>query len=190
MEQSLWFASRATGLVAVTLLTLTLVLGILGAGRYTGDRWPRFTLAALHRNVSLMMVLFLVVHVSTAIVDPYAGIGWLDAVLPFTSVYHPVWLGLGSVALDLMVAVLLTSALRLRLSHRVWRAVHWAGYACWPIGLVHGWGIGGRDSRQYWVLSLEVTCAVAVAVAVAWRLRNARTPDAEQRRAVAEAGRR
>jgi sulfoxide reductase heme-binding subunit YedZ len=185
VEQSLWFTSRATGLVTVTLLTVTLVLGTLGAGRYSGERWPRFTLAALHRNLSLLMVLFLAVHVSSAIIDQYAGIGWLDAVLPFVSSYHPFWLGLGAVTLDLMLAVLITSAIRTRISNQVWRAVHWAGYGCWPIGLVHGWGIGGKDSRLPWVLSLEVTCTVVVVVAVAWRLCNARHPDDEQRRAVA-----
>jgi predicted ferric reductase len=182
----LWFASRATGLVSLTLLSLTLVLGILGAGRYTGDRWPRFTLAALHRNLSLLMVVFLAVHVGTAIIDPYAGIGWLDAVLPFGSVYHPFWLGLGAVALDLMIAVLATTALRARISHARWRAVHWAGYACWPVALVHGWGIGGRDSRLHWVLSLDALCVLLVAAAVAWRLRSARHPDTELRRFVAE----
>jgi methionine sulfoxide reductase heme-binding subunit len=185
VQQSLWFASRATGLVTITLLTLTMVLGILGAGRYVGDRWPRFTLAALHRNTSLMMVLFLVVHVSTSIIDPYAGIKWLDAVVPFVSVYKTFWLGLGAVALDLMVAILLTTALRTRISHRLWRGVHWLGYAAWPVGLVHGWGTGGKDSHLTWVQTLDVLCVVVVVVAVVWRVRTSGHPDSEVRRAVA-----
>ena len=189
MEQSLWFASRATGLVTLTLLTLTLVLGILGAGRYVGQHWPRFTLAALHRNLSLLMILFLAVHVSSAIVDPYAGIHWLDAVLPFASSYHPFWLGLGAIALDLVIAVALTSALRMRISNQLWRTVHWAGYACWPIALVHGWNIGGKDSRLSWVLSLEMICILAVVLAGYWRLRNRQHPDELQRRALATGSR-
>src|SRR5581483_7783042 len=116
MQLALWFASRATGLVALPLLTVSLVLGIVGAGRAASPRWPRFALAALHRNISLLSVLFLAVHISTAIIDPYAGIGWLDAVVPFVSVYHPFWLGLGAVALDLMLALVISSLLRPRIS--------------------------------------------------------------------------
>ena len=189
MDLALWFASRATGLVALPLLTLSLVLGIVAAGRAASARWPRFTLAALHRNISLLCLVFLAVHVSTAIVDPYAGIGWLDAVVPFVSVYHPFWLGLGAVALDLVLALLVTSLLRTRISLRLWRAVHWAGYACWPIALVHGLGIGGKDAGLGWVISLNVTCALVVVAAVLARLRGGSHPDSAARRAATLGGR-
>jgi hypothetical protein len=182
VELTLWFVSRATGLVALLLLTVSLVLGVVGAGRVTMQRWPRFTLAALHRNIALMTVLFLAVHVSTTIIDPYAGIGWLDAVLPFGSVYHPFWLGLGALALDLFIAVMLTSMVRTHLNPGLWRAVHWTGYGCWPVALVHGLGIGGKDTELSWVLSLNITCALTVLLAVGWRLRIGRHPDTEARR--------
>ncbi|HEY1972270.1 MAG TPA: ferric reductase-like transmembrane domain-containing protein [Pseudonocardia sp.] len=186
MEQALWFASRATGLVTLVLLTMTMALGMMGAGRYSGTRWPRFTLTALHRNISLTTVVFLAVHSSTAIIDPYAGIGWLDAVLPFGSVYRPFWLGLGAIGADLMIAVLVSSMLRVRISPRLWRLIHLASYACWPVGLVHGWGIGGKDSRLPWVLGLEMSCSLLILVALVWRLRNPAHPDTELRRASVE----
>lgn len=189
MELALWFASRATGLVALPLLTASLVLGIVGAARAASQRWPRFAVAALHRNVSLLAVVFLTVHVSSAIIDPYAGIGWLDCVVPFLSVYHPFWLGLGAVALDLLIAVAITSLLRTRISVRLWRAVHWGGYACWPVALAHGLGIGGKDSQLGWVLSLNVTCVAVVVVVLISRLRAGRHPDTEARRAAVLGGR-
>jgi predicted ferric reductase len=189
VDLALWFASRATGLVALPLLTMSVVLGIVGAGRGASERWPRFTVAALHRNIAMMSVLFLAVHVSTAIIDPYAGIGWLDAVVPFDSVYRPFWLGLGSVALDLLLAVLVTSLLRPRISLRVWRAVHWAGYACWPVAVAHGIGIGGKDSGLGWVLSLNVSCVGVVLVALYCRVRADRHPDSAARRAATLGGR-
>lgn len=186
MEQALWFASRATGLVALTLLSLTMALGILGAGRYGGERWPRFTLNALHRNISLTAMIFLAVHISSSIIDPYAGITWVDAVVPFVSVYHPFWLGLGTVTLDLILAVMITSMVRVRIPPRVWRVVHLSSYACWPLGLVHGWGIGGKDSRMTWVLTLDVLCVVLVLGALWWRRRTSTHPDTELRRATVE----
>jgi methionine sulfoxide reductase heme-binding subunit len=189
VDLALWFASRATGLVALVLLTLSLVLGIMGSGRAVGERWPRFTLAALHRNIALIGVLFLAVHVASAVVDPYAGIGWLDTVLPFVSVYHPFWLGLGAVALDLMIAVLVTSMLRTRISVRLWRAVHRVGYACWPVALVHGLGIGGGDAGLAWVISLNVSCVLVVVAAVVGRLRGGSHPDSAARRAATLGGR-
>ncbi|WP_028921112.1 ferric reductase-like transmembrane domain-containing protein [Pseudonocardia acaciae] len=189
MGQTLWFASRATGLVALVLLTMSLVLGIVGSNRVASVRWPRFALSGLHRNISLMTVLFLAVHASSAIIDPYAGIRWVDAVVPFVSSYHPFWLGLGAVALDLMLALIGTSLLRTRLSHRLWRTVHWAGYLVWPLAVVHGLVIGGKDSKLSWVISLNVTCALVVLVAVVWRLRSASHPDSEARRAATVGGR-
>lgn len=189
MGQILWFASRATGLVALPLLTAGLVLGVAGSARLASVGWPRFALAELHRNISLMTVLFLAVHVSTAIIDPYAGIQLLDAVVPFVSGYHPFWLGLGAVALDLTLALIVTSLLRTRLSHRLWRTVHWAGYLCWPVALVHGLGIGGNDTGRAWVIGLNVACVLVVLVALVWRLRSAAHPDTAARRAATVGGR-
>ncbi len=188
MGQALWFASRATGLVALPLLTVSLVLGIVGASRLASLRWPRFTLGALHRNLSMITVLFLAVHVSSSIVDPYAGIGWLDAVVPFVSGYHPFWLGLGTVGLDLVLAVVVTSMIRTRVSPRAWRAVHWASYACWPIGVAHGMALGGEDSRLGWVIVLNVLCAVVVVAAVVWRLGLRDNSPDQQVRNAANAG--
>jgi predicted ferric reductase len=167
----LWFASRATGLVAVALLTGSLALGIVGAGRVASPRWPRFAVAALHRNISVLACTFLLVHIGTAIIDRYAGLRWRDAVVPFVSGYHPLWLGLGSVAFDLVIAVLLTTALRMRLSFRLWRMVHWTGYGCWPLALAHGLAIGGRDSRLAWVLAVNGACVALVVAAAVWRWR-------------------
>jgi sulfoxide reductase heme-binding subunit YedZ len=178
---ALWYASRATGLALLVMLTAVVVLGALNSGRFAARTWPRFAIADVHRNLTLVTVAFLVVHVATAIIDPYAGIHWLDALVPFVSSYHPFWLGLGAVASDLFLALIVSSLLRPKISQRVWRALHWAAYACWPVAVVHGWGIGGADSRLGWVLVLMLCCALAVLVAVGWRLATSH-PDTEARR--------
>jgi methionine sulfoxide reductase heme-binding subunit len=165
----LWFATRATGLIALVLLTGTVVLGIVTSVRYASRAWPRFVTVSLHRNLSLLTITFTALHVLTTITDPFASIGVVSVVVPFTSGYRRIWLGLGAVAFDLLLAVLVTSLLRTRIRPLLWRAVHWAGYACWPVALVHGLGTG-TDGATRWVLAVTVVCALAVVAAGVWRL--------------------
>jgi hypothetical protein len=172
--KALWFLTRGTGVMALLLLTASMVLGILEVKRWHSPRWPRFVTAGLHRYVSLLSVAFVGVHVATTVVDGFAPIGWLDAVVPFRSPYRPLWLGLGAVGLDLLIALVVTSLVRGRIGYRTWRVVHWAGYACWPVSLVHGLGTG-TDVPQAWSLALTGACLVAVVGAVWWRLADALT---------------
>jgi methionine sulfoxide reductase heme-binding subunit len=165
----LWFATRATGLTALVLLTACVVPGILTSVRFAWPAWPRFVTAGLHRNLSLLALTFVGLHVLTTVSDPYASIGAVSAVVPFSSPYRRIWLGLGAVAFDLLLAVLVTSLLRTRIGLRTWRAVHWAGYLCWPVALIHGLGTG-TDGAARWVLAVTAACALAVTAAGAWRL--------------------
>jgi predicted ferric reductase len=164
----LWYATRAAGLVALVLLTATTALGLLTAGRVVTRRWPRFLVVGLHRNISLLALVFLALHIGTTVVDTYTSIGLQDAVVPFLSGYHRFWLGLGAIASDLLIAVSLTTALRNRIGHRLWRAVHWCGYLCWPIALAHGLGIG-TDASRSWVFYLAIACGCVVAAAMITR---------------------
>jgi hypothetical protein len=166
----LWYLSRGTGAITLVLLSMTVVLGISGTLRWRpGARTPRFVVDGLHRNVSLLVVVLLAAHVLTALLDPFAHLRVLDAVVPLASRYRPLWLGFGALALDLLIALIVTSVLRARLGHRAWRAVHWAAYACWPVAVLHGLGTG-TDARSAWLQALTAVCAAAVAVALAARL--------------------
>jgi len=169
---ALWYASRATGVVTLLLLTGVLLLGILvnRQGRLPG--LPSFAVTGLHRNVSLLAVAFLAIHVITAIVDPYVTIGLAAAVLPFVSAYKPFWLGLGAISLDLIAALILTSLARARMSRRAWRGIHWLAYAAWPLAVVHSLG-SSSDARSGLVLGVLAGSVLAVAAALAWRLSRA-----------------
>jgi len=167
----LWYATRAAGLVVMLLLTASLLLGLLTAGRFSSPAWPRFLTQGLHRNISLLALVFLTVHVGTTVIDTYTSISLTAAFVPFTSSYHRFWLGLGAIAADLLLALLATSLARHRLGHRAWRLTHWLGYACWPVAIAHGVGIG-TDRHSTWVLGLTICCAVLVVAAGAWRLHN------------------
>jgi methionine sulfoxide reductase heme-binding subunit len=166
---ALWYASRATGVIALVLLTAGLLLGILVTRKRSLPGLPRFGTAGLHRNLSLLAVLFVAVHVITALADPYVTIGIAATVIPFTSPYETFWLGLGAVSLDLMAALIVTSLLRARIGRRTWRAVHWLSYATWPVALAHSFG-SSTDMQRGWLLWLGIACTAAVAAAATWRV--------------------
>jgi hypothetical protein len=166
---ALWYLARGTGLVSIVLLTIVMVLGITEVQRWAREGWPRLVIAGLHKNVSLLVVAFLGVPIASSVLDSFVPISWVAAFVPFTSPYRPLWLGLGAVSFDLLLALVITSLLRGRIGHRTWRAIHWAAYASWPIAFVHGLGTGS-DGRVGWVVALDLACLGAVLAAVFWRL--------------------
>src|SRR5215813_5674585 len=172
MNTAFWYASRATGIVALLLLTAVLVLGILvnRQGRLPG--LPRFAVTDIHRNLSLLSVAFIAAHILTAVLDTYVHIPLISAVIPFTSGYERLWLGLGAVSLDIMAAMIVTSLLRGRMNRVLWRAIHVLAYASWPVAFAHSIG-SSKDLQQGWLLDLAIGCAVIVAAAVVWRLAHA-----------------
>lgn len=166
---ALWYLTRGTGIVALVLLTATVVLGIVVSVGWTSPRLPRFASRDLHRNLSLFCLVLLVAHIVTAVADGFAPIGYVASIVPFSSPYRPLWLAFGTLSFDLLLAVGATSAVRRYLGQRAWRAVHWLAYACWPIALLHGLGTG-TDTRLGVVLALNAACVAAVLAAVGWRL--------------------
>lgn len=167
MTHLLWYATRATGIVALVLLTATVMMGIIGTARAESQRWPRLVTAGLHRNLALTAAALVAVHVITTVLDPFASISLAAAFIPFSSAYRPLWLSLGAVAFDLLLAVLITSLLRDRLGRRGWQAVHMLVYLCWPVALWHGLGTG-TDTKLPFVLAIDVACLAGVGWA-AWK---------------------
>jgi sulfoxide reductase heme-binding subunit YedZ len=166
----LWYADRGTGAVAMLLLTTTVVIGMGTTVRWKSPVWPKYISVPLHQNVSLLIVSFLAVHVAAAILDPFAKLGLKDALVPFSSWYRPLWLGLGVVAAELVVALVVTSLLRQHIGYRLWRLLHWLSYAVWPAALLHGLGTG-TDVRMAWFLWAQAACVFAFWLGlVFWRL--------------------
>jgi sulfoxide reductase heme-binding subunit YedZ len=164
-----WYAMRASGVVALVLLTLTTELGVASVRRVRLAGLPGFATPALHRSLSLLSVSFLAVHVLTAIVDPDAAVGLAAVVLPLGGSGQTLWLGLGALSLDLLAAVVLTSLVRRRLGLRLWRAVHLLAYASFPLALAHSVGLG-TDAGEPWLQAIAAACAALVGAALAWRL--------------------
>lgn len=164
----LWYLNRGSGVVALVLLTLTTVLGVLALGGRPGSRVPRFVVQSVHRNVALLAVLTLLLHVVTAVADEYVDIRWWHALVPFSGALHRPWLGLGAVALLLLVAVVASSLLRHRLTRRTWYSVHQAVWLLWLASVLHGIGMGSDLADQWWLVT--VGSVAAVSAAAAWRV--------------------
>jgi sulfoxide reductase heme-binding subunit YedZ len=167
-----WYASRATGVVALLLFSATLVLGLVVTrqGRLPG--LPRFGVTSLHRNLSLLGLALIVVHVLTAVLDSYVSIPLAAAVIPLASGYERFSLGLGAVAIDLILALIFTSLIRGRLPRTWWRPIHLLAYLCWPMAFLHSLG-ASSDLRHGWLFDLASGCALLVLAAVTWRLASA-----------------
>jgi sulfoxide reductase heme-binding subunit YedZ len=143
---------------------------VLGTLRFRlAPAWPRFATDALHRDVSLLVLVVLVVHIITSVLDSFAPISLRDAVIPFGARYRPLWLGLGALSFDLLVALVVTSVLRRSIGYRGWHAIHWLAYASWPVAVLHGLGTGS-DTKQLWMLALTLACVAGVVAAALIRI--------------------
>lgn len=167
--QLTWFLARATGYISLVLITLSMVLGIGSSTRMSTAGWPRFVTQALHRNISLLTLVLLAIHIVTVILDDFVVITVLDSFVPFVGSYRPFWLGLGVLSSNLLIAVAVTSELRHRIGYDTWRAVHWTSYLCWPLAIVHALGTGS-DTRKGWAIWLVVACVALVLLAFGWRV--------------------
>ena len=174
MTEAVWYMIRATGVVSLVLLTVTTVLGLLSAARARTSRWPAFAQVELHKRATMLALVFLGVHIVASVMDTYVHVGLVSVIVPFTSSFKPFWTGLGAVAVDLLAAVAISSALRQRIAPRVWRGLHWLAYACWPVAMAHALG-AGTDAGQLWMDAIAAACTIAVVTALTWRIGDHRT---------------
>jgi predicted ferric reductase len=167
--KALWYATRGSGAVTLILLSLSFLLGVVTLVGWSSKRLSMLVLQLLHRNVSLLVLVFLAIHIVTTVADSYAPIHWIDAVVPFNSPYRTLWLGLGTIATDLLLAIIISSLLRVRIGAKTWRAIHYSSYLVWPLSAVHGWKTGS-DRHHAWMLWVDAITLVLAAGAVVWRL--------------------
>jgi sulfoxide reductase heme-binding subunit YedZ len=180
----LWYLMRASGVVSLILFSLVFALGIAATARVRLRGLPRFATAALHGSLALLSVVFLAIHVGTAVFDPYAEVQLVDAIVPFTARSHALALGLGVLSADLIVALIVTSLLRHRIGLRTWRSIHLVAYLSWPIAVLHTLG-EGSDTRRPWMVAVLV-CSIglvtlSVIARVLGRADPARPPAAGRR---------
>ena len=170
-SEALWALGRGNGIVALAFMTLSVALGIANRSGRPLLALPRFGIADVHRFVALAATLLVMVHIGMLFLDPYAKLKLIDFVVPFLGAYRPVWQGLGTVAVDLLAVIVVTSLLRHRLGLRMFRAVHWTTYLLWPTAMAHALG-NGTDAGHVWFMAFAGVCVAVVVVSVIWRLRS------------------
>ncbi|MFV2086314.1 ferric reductase-like transmembrane domain-containing protein [Micromonospora sp. LOL_021] len=169
MTEAGWFVARGTGVTALVLLSVVVVLGVGSRSGRPVFGLPRFAVSLVHRNAALLAVGLLTVHVVTLLFDPYAKLRVYDLFVPFGAEYRPLYMGLGTLASDVMLVLVVTSLLRRRIGVRLWRVLHWLAYAAWPAALGHSVGTG-TDSGQTWMVVVNAGCLAAVLGASGWRV--------------------
>lgn len=164
-----WYAARAGGVVAYVLITLVVLLGITLSSGVRDERWPRFALKDVHRFAGLLAGTFIAVHIVAIAIDSYLPFSIVSILVPFTSSYRPVFVGLGIVAAELLVALAVTNRLRDRLPYETWRRLHYLNFAVWGGATVHGLG-SGTDRSTPWLIAIDAIAITAVLTAVGWRV--------------------
>lgn len=165
----LWYSSRATGIVSLLLFTIVMVLGISTSTRIGTGVVPRFAIAEIHRRISLLSLIFLGIHILGSVLDSFVTISIFSAFIPFTSHYKPLKVALGTIALDLMIAIIITSLIRARMSFQSWRLLHWLSFLAFIIAVIHTIMIG-TDVRFAWMDLFVFVCVAAVAGSLLWRI--------------------
>ena len=164
-----WDTARAGGFAAYALLTLAVAVGLILRSRWHSERWPRMVTNELHGYVSLLALVFLALHILAVAIDPFTRFGLAELLVPLTSHYRPLWMGLGIVALYLLLAVWVTTLLRRRIGHQVWRRIHGLAFVVYAAATLHGLGTGS-DTRTLWGTAVYVSSVTLVAWLAARRL--------------------
>jgi methionine sulfoxide reductase heme-binding subunit len=168
-DQMLWFAARGSGIVSLLMLTASVCFGLLTVARFWHERWPRFSNLEMHRRISLLAIVFNAVHVATAVLDPFAKLGWESALVPLVSTYRPIPVALGVVSMYLFIALTITGLLRSRMPQGLWRAIHWTSYAMWPMALAHSF-LAGSDAGSLWMLAIGGICLGTAGASLLFRI--------------------
>jgi len=164
-----WYAARAAGVAAYVLLSFAVVLGLTMARKATIRRWPKFALEDVHRFVGLMVGTFISIHIVAIAIDSWLPFSIGAIIVPFVSIYRPLWVAFGIVAAELLLALGIANHYRDQLSYRFWRRAHYLNFIVWTFATVHGIA-SGTDRSAPWLLAIYGVATAAVGAAIIWRL--------------------
>jgi len=164
-----WYAARAAGIVAYILLTSVVCVGIGLAGRVRLPGWPRFAVEDVHRFGGLLVGAFLTLHIATVAIDSFLPFSLTQLIVPLAAGYRPIWVALGIVAAELLIALAITNHYRRRIPYRWWRTTHYLNFVVWTAATLHGLG-SGTDRGAWWMQALYAISVASVLMLLARRV--------------------
>lgn len=184
LGQQPWLISRASGLIALALLSAAVILGLLMSTK-SANRWlpPKIT-NDLHGVFSMLSLVFLAIHGVSLLFDGFFTFTPLTLLIPFISPYQPLWVGLGIIAAWTTAAVAASVRFRKQIGYARWRKLHYLSFVAYVLSLVHGMTAGGSDTSLPLVQALYLGSAGTITTLLLVRILFER-PVAAVRRAAA-----
>jgi sulfoxide reductase heme-binding subunit YedZ len=167
-----WLASRASGLVALALVTISVALGLTMAGRLSARPGANRVLGAIHEQTAVTGLVAIAVHGLTLLGDPFLNPGITGISIPFAMDYRPLWTGLGIIAGGLAAVLGLSFYFRKRIGARLWRKAHRATIVVYILGVMHTLG-AGTDATSPWLLYPLALASAWIAVLFVARVASA-----------------
>ena len=166
VEKITWYVARSGGIVAWSLLALSLLLGLVLSSRILGRKVsPAWTLS-VHRFLGGLGVAFTLIHVAAIMLDDFVDFGFSDVLVPWASEWRPGAVAWGIVAMYLMVAVEATSLAMRWLPKKLWRGVHWTSGPLFIFATLHGYQSGSDAGRAFIIAIVAVMAVLAALTAV------------------------
>lgn len=164
-----WLVSRASGIVALVLISLSVVMGLAMATKVLRRPPVKRGVARLHEQVALVALVAIVLHGVSLLGDQWLKPGWRGIAVPFAISYRPSFTGLGIIAGYLAALLGPSFYLRKRIGARRWRKLHRATVAVWVLGVIHTLG-AGSDGSQLWLQFIVLAPGVPIVYLLVLRL--------------------
>jgi predicted ferric reductase len=145
-----WYLSRATAFISLSLLWLSMVLG-LGITNKLARIWPGMPATfAIHEYVSLLGLAFALFHGLVILGDHYINFTLLQLVVPFSTLgYRPLWVGFGQISFYIWMIVVASFYARPLIGQKSWRLLHYASFTLYILGITHAI-FSGTDTGMNW----------------------------------------
>ncbi len=162
-DQFLWVLARVAGLASYASLAVAVLTGIALRTAVLDWLGSNRALRSLHEYTTVLWIPLGVLHLGALVLDQTARVGLLDVVLPFRTPYGTLAIGLGTLSVDLLVVVTVTSFFKRRLQPDVWRWLHRLAYVAFGLIFLHA-VLGGTDFSDPFVSAITWATAAALAV--------------------------
>lgn len=164
-----WYISRGSGFVGLSLIWLSMVLGLLVTNKLA-KFWPGVPASfAIHEYVSLLGLAFIILHGVILMGDQYINFSLFSIFVPFASSYEPFWVGVGQLGFYGFLVLSLSFYVRKQIGQRAWRSLHYISFLTYVFALLHGI-TSGTDTALPWVQNYYWFSAISLLFLIVYRI--------------------